>query len=474
VLAPKTLIMAEFPPETLVLALSSPDGRPFDEGVAPRELVGLFAALYALHQGGVAHRDLRAENLILGPDAVGFASIERAQTGAGELVRRLDVAQLLTTVAGVAGAPAAVKAFREGYPVPDELAVTAILQPVALAPWGWSGMRAAKGCLDEVRHELAGSEEAPPPLRLERFRWRTVISTVALTVAAFLLVGQFSRVDLLGALREMNPGWFLLAIAGSVVTYFGAAINLAAFVPQRLSILRGFCVQLSSAFVGVAMPPTVGHVAVNSRYLHRSGVDEGTIAAAVAVSQIVNVVSTLLILLVIGLLTGSGVSRFRIVPGTDLFIGIGATAAVIGVLLAIPRTRALIRQYLWPHVKTALPRLLEAISQPLRLAVGIGGNLLLIIGYVGALLAALLALGAHPPILAAAAVYLAGNAVGSVAPTPGGLGAVEAVLSAGLTAIGIPAHEAVPAVLLFRIATFWLPIPAGWLSFALLQRSGTL
>jgi uncharacterized membrane protein YbhN (UPF0104 family) len=47
-------------------------------------------------------------------------------------------------------------------------------------------------------------------------------------------------------------------------------------------------------------------------------------------------------------------------------------------------------------------------------------------------------------------------------------------MSAGLTAIGIPAHQAIPAVLLFRMATFWLPIPAGWISFELLQRRGVL
>ena len=51
---------------------------------------------------------------------------------------------------------------------------------------------------------------------------------------------------------------------------------------------------------------------------------------------------------------------------------------------------------------------------------------------------------------------------------------MEAVLIAGLTAIGIPAHEAIPSVLIFRIATFWLPIPAGWLSFVALQRRGIL
>ena len=76
------------------------------------------------------------------------------------------------------------------------------------------------------------------------------------------------------------------------------------------------------------------------------------------------------------------------------------------------------------------------------------------------------------PVLAI--VFLAGNTVGSATPTPGGLGGVEAVMAAGLTAIGVPAHQAIPAVLLFRMATFWLPIPAGWISHVVLQRRGVL
>ena len=111
---------------------------------------------------------------------------------------------------------------------------------------------------------------------------------------------------------------------------------------------------------------------------------------------------------------------------------------------------------------------------PVRLVISAAANLLLTAAYLLAFFASLYAVGAHPPILAAAVVYLAGNAVGSAAPTPGGLGGVEAVLAAGLTGIGIPAHEAIPAVLVFRVATFWLPILAGWLAYLGLQRSGTL
>ena len=73
-------------------------------------------------------------------------------------------------------------------------------------------------------------------------------------------------------------------------------------MPKHLSPIRGFLVQLSSAFVGLALPPTVGHVAVNARYLHKQDVDEGTIAAAVTLSQLVNVVTTVLLLVTLGLL----------------------------------------------------------------------------------------------------------------------------------------------------------------------------
>jgi uncharacterized membrane protein YbhN (UPF0104 family) len=434
----------------------------------------LFAALRDLHDAGIAHRDLRPENIFVTPQTAGFLSLEAALPGASELSRRLDLAQALATLAQAVGAPGAIAALRAGYGHVDENAVAAVLQPVALAPWGWRAMRGAQGSLNEVRQELVGPGTAAPPARLERFKWRTVLTTVALAVAAYLLIGEVSGADVLGTLSRANPGWFALAIVASAITYLAAAENLAAFVPQHLSLMRGWAVQLSTAFVGIAMPPTVGHVAVNARYLHREKVDDSTIAAAVAMSQVVNIVTTVLLLIVFGLLTGSGLSKFHIAPGSDLLIGLAAIAAVIIILLAVPQTRGKLASTVWPRLRSIGPRLLDAVSHPLRLALSSAANLVLTFSYLVAFIAALHAVGAHPAILPAAVVYLAGNAVGAAAPTPGGIGGVEAVLAAGLTAIGIPAHEAIPAVLLFRIATFWLPIPAGWVSYVLLQRRGIL
>jgi glycosyltransferase 2 family protein len=473
IVSPSVLLLNEMPSETLVLVTKVPCGTPLGSDLESAKAV--FRALRTLHDAGVAHRDLRATNILVSDSSTGFSSLSDALPGAGELVRRLDVAQLLTTLAQLTGAANAVEALRSAYEPRDETDIIATLQPIALAPWGWNAMRKSRGSLAELRSELAGTDVGEPPvIRLERFRWRTVASAVALTVIAFLFIGEFSKVNLLGALRHTDIGWFLIALLGSVVTYFAAAANLAAFVPKRLSLVRGFFVQLSTAYVGVAMPPTVGHVAVNSRYLTRQHVDGSSIAAAVALSQIVNVVTTVPLLVIFGLLTGSGISRFNIVPGADLLIALAALAAVVGTAMCIPRVRTHFAQQVWPRVRGVWPRLLFAVSQPMRLIAGISANLLLTFGFLVAFIASLHALGAHPALLPAAIVYLAGNTVGSFAPTPGGLGAIEAVLAAGLTGIGVPAHEAIPAVLVFRIATFWLPIPAGWMAYTLLQRHGTL
>jgi uncharacterized membrane protein YbhN (UPF0104 family) len=477
VVCPKVLLLDATPRESLVLVLARPPGHVVNGAVSKQQARALFGSLRALHDAGIAHRDLRPENLCLPEPAetwsgtsAGFCSLDSAVPGAGELIRRLDVAQLLTTVGRSLGPAEAISTLRDAYGPVNETAIAAVLQPVALAPWGWSAMRQNQGCLTEVRHELLGPDTAAPQARLERFRWRTVLTTVALIAAAYILIGEISKVDLASTLASINPAWFALAVLGSAVTYFAAAQNLAAFVPKRLSPMRGSLVQLSTAFVGVAMPPTVGHVAVNARYLHKQGVDEGSISAAVALSQLVNVITTVLMLVVIGLLTGSGLSRFKIAPGGNLVIGLAVIAGVLAILLAVPQTREKLIGLVWPHLRRAWPRLLDAVSQPTRLALSVGANLLLSAAYLVAFLAALRAVGAHPAILPAAVVYLAGNAVGAAAPTPGGLGGVEAVLVAGLTAMGVAAGPAISGVLVFRIATFWLPIPAGWLSYLWLQR----
>src|SRR5260370_2836281 len=99
-----------------------------------------------------------------------------------------------------------------------------------------------------------------------------------------------------------------------------------------------------------------------------------------------------------------------------------------------------------------------------------GGALLLSLSYILCLAPCVAAFGPSVPIASIAVVYLTGSAIGSILPTPGGLGGVEAALTAGLTAAGMPGAAAVSAVLLFRLVTFSLPVPFGCAALNYLDR----
>ena len=116
-----------------------------------------------------------------------------------------------------------------------------------------------------------------------------------------------------------------------------------------------------------------------------------------------------------------------------------------------------------------------AVAQrPLKLLLGIGGILLLNIAFCACLVASVDAFGGSGNIWAISLVYLAGSTLGQAAPTPGGVGAVEAVLTAGLVGVGVDGGIALSSVLLFRLLTFWLPTIPGYISFQWLSKAGNL
>ena len=143
-------------------------------------------------------------------------------------------------------------------------------------------------------------------------------------------------------------------------------------------------------------------------------------------------------------------------------------------VLAVPAGRRVLRARVSPLLGQVLPRLLEVVQQPRKLAHGIGGALLLSLSYILCLAACVEAFDRSAALASIAVVYLTGSAIGSILPTPGGLGTVEAALTAGLTAAGLPGTHAASAVLLFRLLTFWLPVPFGWAAMNYLEREQAL
>ena len=61
------------------------------------------------------------------------------------------------------------------------------------------------------------------------------------------------------------------------------------------------------------------------------------------------------------------------------------------------------------------------------------------------------------------------NLLAAIPITPGGLGVVEAVLTATLVGFGLDRGTAAIGVVTYRLAAFWLPIPLGALAYGSLK-----
>jgi glycosyltransferase 2 family protein len=465
------------PPAPPRLAQPGPASRagPADAQPTDDQLLRVWEAVLQLHAHRVTHRALTADRILFADHGdVMLLDPGAGDVAATDLQLRLDVAQLLAELALLVGPERTASLAAKAVGADELVAVVPLLQPIILYRSTRAAVRRRRDVLPALRKQLlaAAPGEDAAPVRLERVRPRTIVTLIASLVAGYLLLGQLGRVSLLSTLRAADWRWVLLALALSAVTYLGAAWSLSGYVTDRLRFGPLVLAQLAGSFVTLVTPAAVGGAALNIRYLQRRKVPAAVAAASVGLSQVVAFTLHLLLLVVFAAITGSQDRSLQ--PPTWVYFVIAGLVAIVLTVVAIPAGRRLLRARLAPVLGQVLPRLLAVMQQPRKLAEGIGGALLLTGAYILCLDACIRALGGSIPIASIAVVYLTGAALGSAVPTPGGLGAVEAALSAGLTAAGLPGATAVSAVLLFRTLTFWLPVPVGWGAFNYLERRGYL
>jgi uncharacterized membrane protein YbhN (UPF0104 family) len=451
------------------------DSQPTDSQLTDDQLRRVWETVRRLHAHRVTHRALTADRIMFADDGgVVLLDPGLGDVAATDLQLRLDLAQLLAELALLVGPDRAADLAAQVASPDDRVGVAALLQPIVLFRSTRAAVRRHKDVLPELRKQLlAGTpDEDVPPVRLERVRARTVVTLVASLAAGYLLLGQLGRVSLLATLRSADWRWTLPALALSALTYIGAAWSLSGYVPERLRFAPLALAQLAGSFVTLVTPAAVGGVALNIRYLQRRKIPAPVAAASVGLSQVVAFVLHIALIVVFVAISGSEDHSLR--PPNWVYFVIAALVVIVLIVVAIPAGRRLLGARLAPVAGQVLPRLLAVVQQPRKLAEGIGGTLLLTACYILCLAACIRALGGSIPIASTAVVYLTGSALGSAVPTPGGIGAVEAALSAGLTAAGLPGATAVSAVLLFRTLTFWLPVPLGWGALNYLERRNYL
>jgi glycosyltransferase 2 family protein len=466
-------------PEASVLAYTHYEGTTLADrnpGCSDAELGQIWDAVSRLHAHRVTHRALTADRILLTGDGQAILlDPGDGDVGATDLQIRLDLSQLLAELALFVGPERAAHLALDKASPAELVAVVPLLQPVVLARSTRHALRRRREVLPALRKLLIAAVPAGSvvPVRLERIRPRTLLTMVASVVAAYLLAGELERASLASVLRSADWRWGIAGLALSATTYIGATLSLTGFVAARLRFFRTLFVQVAGSFVTLVTPAAVGGAALNVRYLQRKKIPAPVAAASVGVAQVVAFVLHICLLVVFAAVAGTTAKTSIQPPRWAYFVLGGLVAVVLGVL-ALPAGRRLLRARVTPTLGQVLPRLLEVAQQPRKLAEGLGGTLLLTASYILCLAACVAAFGRSVPIASIAVVYLTGSAIGSVVPTPGGLGGVEAALTAGLTAAGLPGAVAVSSVLLFRLLTFWFPVPVGWAALSYLERKHDL
>ncbi|MDT0331155.1 lysylphosphatidylglycerol synthase transmembrane domain-containing protein [Nocardiopsis lambiniae] len=484
VATPRILAVGELGPGTVLLVRELPEILPVDDladGDLTDDLLDRFwEALRRIHRHRISHGDLHGATVGVGRgtgEAV-LTGVGRGAVAAPPLTVSLDNAALVALLATRVGAERAVASAVRALGVPATAAILPFLQPPGLPYPLRRALRADKELMGRVRNAITEvAPEAPvETARVERMRPRAVVSGIVATVVGLVLLYQLAGVNL-SSVGQADPGWALAALAMATLCMVAAAMVLMGFTPLRLPWWRTVMVQYAASFVRIAAPAGLGSIAINTRFVVKAGAPTSLALSAVGLTQLVGFLVHVPLLLVCAYLTGASYWTGFTPSPTVVIISIAVTLVVAFVLLS-PRLRGAIADRARPYLRGVLPRLLDTLQRPRALALGLGGTLLLTVAFVLCLYFSVLAFtptSLQVSLVAVAVVFLAGNAIGSAAPTPGGLGAVEAALIGGLTAVaGVPTPMALSAVLLFRVLTFWLPVLPGWGAFAYLQRREAL
>ncbi|WP_232326444.1 lysylphosphatidylglycerol synthase transmembrane domain-containing protein [Microbispora sp. ATCC PTA-5024] len=477
---PRLLGTSEVGTEAALLAYEHVETRPVgelrDDEIDDRLLGQMWEQVRLLHAHRLAHRHLTGETIHVDADHRVFLGDARSgEIASGDLLLRLDIAQLLTYL-GTRVGPARAVSSAEAVLGADTLAgALPLLQLIALSRETRAAVRRDKDLLPSIREQIVAlrPQVAVEEVRLERFRPRTLVTIIASALAAYLLLSQLTRINLVSVVTSANWAWGGVALVAAALSYVAAAVMLRGFVPEPLPLGRTVLAQFAGSFVKLVAPAAVGGVAINTRYLQKRGVPPGAAVASVGASQVVGLASHIVLLLLFGYLTGTQAAP-SLTPSRGLLVVLLCVAVVFLIVLAVRPLRRLLTTRVRAMFSGVIPRLLDVVQSPRKIAEAVGGTLLLTITFVACLTACVHAFGGQVSISAVAVAFLAGNAIGSAAPTPGGLGAVELSLSVGLTVAGLPGTVATSAVLLFRLMTFWLPVLPGWASFTYLQRQNAL
>lgn len=447
-------------------------------GVSESLLDAIWACVRALGSVPIAHQDLRAQNILV--DAAGqprISSFTFSRVGGAPGSYRQDAAELLVSLASVVGPDRAVASIRRAFSREVLLDVLPYLQRMVLHRRLRRQLAPGSGVLAKLREGLAEEIGAPvPSLRLP-VRPSTIIVLLVGGLAVYLLLPELSNIDqVLVLLARGDTRWLIVTVLIGFLAILASAVSLLGSCVRRLPIRKTIVVQIAAAFTGRTTAAGLGFYRINWVYLERIGLRGPQIVAAIGVNRIVTglvgATGTILGIVVIG--GAVPVGDVNVVLAWPVLVAVGALLLAVVLFLASPFGRRKVVSPGVAWVREISQEIIPLLRNPLRavqLTAGCTAYLLLLAASLATTLAAFTP---DFPLVPVLAVFIVGSTLGQLAPTPGGLGAVEAAMIAGLTAIGVAPSNAVAAVLGSRLLTYWLPVLPGVVTFRILQHRGVL
>ncbi len=332
---------------------------------------------------------------------------------------------------------------------------------------------------------------------LPQFTPRRIVQTLLIVIA--ILVGVYFLFpklvglgDALSKLGDADLTWIAVAIGFNIVaiaTY--VALFKAVVGGDVLRLTWGETYEINMAGVAATLlfsAAGAGGIALTYWALRKAGMSRRDVGRRMVAFLALHYVFYPFALIVFGVLLRTGV-----LPGKHSVELTVVPAAVAGVLLVLGLLLALIPSDLGRRAAAhAQGERAQAIAQNIakvpaiaaegfRFAIGLfahpsrGG--LAVIGAagfwaanIGILWASFQAFGVEVPIAVVVQGFFLGMVANLFPLAPAGVGAVDAGMIGAFVLFGLPEETVFPAILIYRLVAFWLPIPPGIVAFFQLRK----
>lgn len=474
------IALGDLDPGTKLLVLAVPDGQRLGDidadEVDDSSIISAWHHLLRLHDRRVAHGRATRDNVIIAADGDAFWSNFRyGSVSATDTKLSLDIAEFLISTALLVGEERAVEVAVTA--VPDTALVDALplLQPIALSRSTRGEIGRKDDLVDRTRDLLAqridaDSIELAPLQRITPAR----LGIVALiTIATYIALSFGSDISKLGdALGQFSIAYLPALVILAAFTYPLLAISTMGAAPIRIPFGQMSLVALAQSLLNKFTPANAGGMALRVRYLQRLGMDVEPAATTLGLTSAFSGIAQMIVLAMFAIWAGSSGDLNLSLPTSMIAPVIVVISVAAGLFYLTPWGRRIWSSKLRPSLDRAWPVVRDLLRSPAKLTVLLTSNVADKLTTIAAFIVSLNAIGVHSSVAQLGFLYMTANTVAGAAPTPGGIGAIEAALTAALTATGVPTAEALSGVLVFRLATFWVPIPLGGIALARVRRQG--